>query len=389
MQVGASDRKVLSGVAIFMGAAFVLMLLFGRIGDEASVIPSSYSSGSGGARAAYLLLQDAGYSVERLEESPAALDGLGEGTLVILAEPAMEPSRRERTALRAFVRRGGRILFCGGAIHAFFPEVSVSETSDPQWIEQRASFPSGISREAAAIVLRVEAYWGRLSSVQLALYGTDAKPAVVAWRLGKGEVIWWAGATPLTNDGITKAGNLHFFLNSIAGLRAPSRVYWDEYYHGQRGSLGAYIGRTPVVWAGVQAALLALAALFTFSRRSGPVMNPVAGSRLSPLEFVDTMGGLYRRAGAGSVAVSVAYRHLRLELSRTLGLAPAVEDGALAEAASSRLGLDRVSLYKALREASSASHVPRLRAREALRLVQSLEWFGAKLGKRKESNWNI
>ena len=142
---------------------------------------------------------------------------------------------------------------------------------------------------------------------------------MVAWRMGAGEILWWAGATPLTNAGLSRAGNLRLFLNTVSNA-APLTVYWDEYFHGQRASLWSYFEGTPVPWGILQAFVIALAVLFTYSRRSGPIVKPAPVSRLSPLEFVDTVGSLYQSARAGSVAVAVSYRRLRFQLSQRMGL---------------------------------------------------------------------
>ena len=63
-----------------------------------------------------------------------------------------------------------------------------------------------------------------------------------------------------------------------------------------------------------------LAIFFTYSRRSGPVRPLVPQPRLSPLEFVDSLGGLYQRAHAASAAVGVAYQRFRYLLIKRVGL---------------------------------------------------------------------
>jgi hypothetical protein len=201
------------------------------------------------------------------------------------------------------------------------------------------------------------------------------------WRIGEGQVLWWAGATPLTNAGIRQADNLNLFLNSVSpgSLRKPRAIYWDEYFHGARGSLWTYFENTPLLWGVLQLVILTLALLFTFSRRSGPIASPAVVSRLSPLEFVNTMAGLYQRAGAAPVAVGVAYRHLRLELAHRLGLPAAIPDPALAQAAAERLGADAHGLDDALRRAALAAASKKLPAREALGLVQSLQRYTVRL----------
>jgi hypothetical protein len=114
--------------------------------------------------------------------------------------------------------------------------------------------------------------------------------------------------------------------------------------------------------------------LFTFSRRSGPILSPAPVSRLSPLEFVETMGGLYQRAGAASIPIEVSYRRLRRELARRLGLPITTEDSELAIAARPRLRLQE-QLGEVLRDASLRAKLQKVPARDALAQVQRMEGY--------------
>jgi hypothetical protein len=231
------------------------------------------------------------------------------------------------------------------------------------------------------VTIQPHAYWGDLEGSQIELYGEAGSPAVVGWKLGNGEILWWAGSTPLTNAGITRDENLAFFLNCVANWSPgePYRIYWDEYFHGQRSSLWSYIGKTSVPWSLLQFGLLAFAVLFTFSRRSGPTYIPAAVSRLSPLEFVDTLGGLYERAGAASSAVAISYSRLRSLLTRQLSLPANFPDADLAQSAEQRLGWKNSGLSALLARALVSTRVAKLPPREALDLVQKLEAHAARL----------
>jgi hypothetical protein len=200
--------------------------------------------------------------------------------------------------------------------------------------------------------------------------------------MGAGEILWWAGVTPLTNAGLSRAGNLQLFLNTVSNP-APLTVYWDEYFHGQRASLWSYFDGTPVPWGILQAFVIALAALFTYSRRSGPIVQPAPVSRLSPLEFVDTVGSLYQSARAGSLAIAVSYRRLRLQLIQRMGLPSSAPDQALIDAAAGRMGWDAIGLADCLVKAAGAEHLHRMRPGDALDLVQKLEGYSAQLGIQK------
>lgn len=386
-EITPADRKLLWGAGLIG-----LVLVAGTVAfapAEATrglEVPSSYSSGAGGARAAYLLLLDLGYRVRRWENPPAGLASEARRAMLIIAEPTVMPTAHERRAIVEFVRAGGRLLFCGATLPAFFQGADLTPEMDGMEEQEFfARLPGYITRNAPRVVIRPEAYWRKLGASQLAIYGDGQAISVVAWRIGAGEVLWWAGATPLTNAGITRAGNLSLFLNAVSTPPAPvpRAIYWDEYFHGERGSLWSYFDKTPLALCMVQIALVFAGLLFTFARRSGPITEPAAVSRLSPLEFVDTMGGLYQRAGAQSIAVAVSYRHLRLELARRLGLATTVGDGALAQAAGERLGFDS-DLAGTLEDAALADG-RKLRPAQALALVQKLSAYAIQLNARRPS----
>ena len=381
-RLNPADRRLLT---IAGGAVLVLLIgtiIAGPPQSDESQIPSIYSSGKAGARAAWLLLQNLHYNAQAWEESPSALRTAPEGALLIIAEPTELPSASDRAALLNFVNRGGRVLFCGQMLGAFFAHAGTPYGA-PQagWADFQAVFPGRVTRGAETITMRAQSVWKKRSSSLLWLYGTDDWATVVEWRIGAGSVLWWAGATPLTNAGITRTGNLNLFLNSIADSPhgRPPVILWDEYFHGQRTGLISYAAQTPALWAAAQVLLVGLAVLFTFSRRSGPILSPAAPSRLSPLEFVDTMGGLYRRAGAASIPVEVAYRRLRAVLVRRLGVAATMSEENVARLAEQRFGLAGADLAEDLRHGSSYCYDQRIQPKDALVLVKRLTAYAAQL----------
>jgi len=389
--IASSDRKLL-----LVGGSLLLLMLTASVilsppGEQLnSPVPSTYSAQSAGAEAAYLLLSQLHYPVRRWEEPPTELDADPREVLLILAEPIQPPSQKERKALLDFAQGGGHVLFTGSSIRNFFPGADVSHIPpDPVWKSFLPSIPNRLARGVQTVTIQPQAYWGRLNESQLALYGEPGAPAVVRWKLGRGFVLWWAGSTPLTNAGITRGDNLRFFLNAVVNgsKDRPHQIYWDEYFHGQRSSLWSYFGKTSLAWSLLQLGLLAFAVIFTFSRRSGPVYIPAGISRLSPLEFIDTLGGLYERAGAASSAVSVSYLRLRTLLTRQLGLAAKTPDAQLAQAAEQRLGWKDSGLANLLGRAEASSRMEKLSPRHALDLVQNLERHAARLSVRPGIRW--
>lgn len=219
--------------------------------------------------------------------------------------------------------------------------------------------------------------WTSLAPSQLAIYGKDGKPGVVWYRFGKGQVIWWAIASPISNGSIGEKGNLALFLNSLGP--PTSRVLWDEYFHGMRQSLSSYFAKTPLPWAGLQIAIAFAAVLFTFSRRSGPIRTPPDESRLSQLEFVETMGDLYESAHAAQAAVEIVYQRLRLSLARKLGIPAKAKLPELCHVAAERLGWPPEMLLHTFSQAERAMRDINADNEEALDLVRKLHEYSDRL----------
>src|SRR5258708_14985227 len=315
--IDPADRKLL-----LIGGAILLVLTAGLafVGadsqEEGMRIPSPYHAGSGGARVVYLLLQDLHCNVSRWERSPSERPSDPGAVVLIRADPLETPTREEREGLQKLVEEGGQVLFTGARIKSFFREAKVdTEIPTVEWKTFSADLPSNYTFGAPKIVLQTGTAWQAPVASQLPLYGETRSPVVVSWRIGEGRILWWAAATPLTNSGITRESNLNLLLNAmhspLQGEQTAVQIYWDEYFHGQRISLWSYVRKTPIAWGLVQVAILGLIVFFTFGRRSGPVMLPPVVSRLSPLEFVDTLGRLYERAGAEPAVAGFVYHRFR------------------------------------------------------------------------------
>jgi hypothetical protein len=377
--IDPSDHKLLRIAAvIFVVLATALAFFAPPSRQQASPIPSIYSVDSNGAHAAYLLLKQLRYPVQVWERPPADLPENAASGVLVLADPVQPPVDKDRAALLDFVKAGGRILFTGSMMSSFFPDSHSSEESlEPPWQTYDANFPSNFTAGAPKISLQPEAEWTPIEPSQIPLYGPVDSPVVLSWRIGTGEVIWWAGPTPLTNAGITHDSNLNLFLNAVGSANGNASeqptIYWDEYFHGQRDSLWGYVEKTPVAWSLLQIAILGFAVLFTFSRRSGPVAMPAKVSRLWPLEFVDTIGGLYERAHAEPAMVGAVYQRFRSMLARQLRLPLATTDAALAEAVRVRLAWKDDALADTLHRAAAASRAAKVPPDDALEIIHRLE----------------
>ena len=374
--VDARDRQLVIGAAglmvVLLGITYILSPAPAK---QAVGRPSSYSTDWLGTKAAFLLLQQSGYRVERWESPPEELPEDPAGATLIFAEPSEQGSGEERAAVSRFVSAGGRLLVMGASGASFAPQSAAIPIPDSDLTPKpfSALLPTPLSRNAPEVTMVAPDEWGPLAPSQLALYERNSKPGVIWYRFGKGHVIWWAIASPISNGSIREKGNLALFLNSVGP--ANSRVLWDEYFHGMRRSLTSYFAQTPLPWAGLQLACAFAAIMFTFSRRSGPVRMPVGESRLSPLEFVDTLGSLYQTARASPAAVEIAYQRLRLALVRKLGIPAKAKLPALCQAAVDRLGWPGNALFNTLSDAERAMRDINLDDTKALELVRELHGY--------------
>ncbi len=378
VHLNPGDRKILlvaaSVFVLMIGAA--LLLARGTSSDED--IPSVYSAASGGCKAAFLLLLESGYQVQTWEQPLRELPD-GKGKTLILVQPATFPAREEKQKLELFLKSGGRLIAAGRFAGFYLPldEAVPDPTSETTWKPIPALSLSPITRAAPEITMASQAYWTP-SSGAVGLYGEAGKPVVVEYKIGEGKVLWLAEPTPLINAGLKEAGNLEFLMAAV-GSPEQNQVLWDEYVHGYERSAATSANHGVIGWIGLQLAVFAVAILLTYSRRSGPVWIPQGEVRLSPLEFVRTLGSLYEHANAGGVAVEVSYQRFRYLLTRRLGLSVNSSVDDLDRAVRERGALREDNFANTLRECESCRYDSGVPPSTTLRLVQGLFDYAQRL----------
>jgi hypothetical protein len=351
-------------------------------GESASAVTSTYSSAGNGAKAAYLLLQDLGYREDRWLAPPTEFPADAQGTVLILADPSFGPSSDEKLALEDFVRHGGRVVATGWQGASFLQldaslDASPGETLDEESKDFSPILIGPLSETANKVVFHSQTHCTPRDAHQVVYYGDGEGAVVVSSRLENGTWVWWADAYPLSNDGISKASNLNLLLNSI-GKPGDVKVLWDEYYHGERNGLWSYLYKTPLPWALLQAAILALAIVFTYSRRSGPIAAAAAPSRLSPIEFVETVGDLYARKHATTSALETAVHRFRGLLARSMGFSPEAPIDVL-KPRIAELGKAGAGLSDLLAKCDLAIKAGITDERETLKLFQELHGYTLRL----------
>ncbi|HWW13211.1 MAG TPA: DUF4350 domain-containing protein [Candidatus Dormibacteraeota bacterium] len=324
MPVTAGEQRGFIGFGIGLLLVMTLVAwLSSNQKDQGEGSPSSYSVQPHGGKAAYLLLQQSGYTVERSKQPPAQLPADASGVMLVLAGPESYPHAEEMSGIIRFLMRGGSVLIAGVRPNSFVPQAS-SEEGDPRvgFAECKPVAPTGLTR-GGPISQDGDLVWDSAKDAAVVHFvahskdDNDDKPVVVSYALGQGRVIWWASALPLTNAGIRDRGNLDLLLNSVGESR---RILWDEYYHEEHAIASAHPSNPAQMWALAQAGFLGLLVILTFSRRSGPVVPLVRESRLSPLEFVETLGSVFHRAHGTQVATEIAFSRFQQVAARRLGI---------------------------------------------------------------------
>ncbi len=159
MKIEKSDRRLLTWTGLVL-LPLVIALAFFSQEEEESFVPSTYSAQSRGAKAAYLLLQDIGYNVERWEQSPTALPVEPAHTVLVLASPFRPPSPDEKNALQKYLSLGGKILETGSSPSLYLPRAETEREflPAPNSKEYQPQLFSALTR-GGAIQMSPTAYW--------------------------------------------------------------------------------------------------------------------------------------------------------------------------------------------------------------------------------------
>ena len=379
----ARDLTLLSAVALVV----VIVSVVGAIVEPPPTdggIGSTYGASAHGAKAAYLALKRLGYRVERVFDPLADLVVDPESTLLVIASPELPTSGTDSRMVQRFVEAGG-IVLAAGHVDTLLPHLRTTRlplaspfTSTPPTTFAATSedpLTSGIE----SITMAPEASASPSDGSYGVIFGERSRPGMMAASIGTGRVIWLSGSDPLLNKSVTAPGHVELLLNAL-GPPGARRVIWSEYYHGHGRSLWSYLAHTPAPAALLQVSAVAAIALATFGRRRGPVRPLVPEPRVSVLEFVDALAGLYRKAGAAAGAVEIALARVRRLLSVSAGLPAGSSDEAIASATASRLGLDRGQLVTTLGESAAAAGAERLSSTSAMALVHGLQAVAAANG---------
>jgi hypothetical protein len=377
VRISRNEKRFVFLIAGLMLAAILLVSFFAPSAEDDDPSPSSYNSGSAGVKAAYLLLPQLGYTAERWTDTTEALaDVDAPHTTLVLTNPVVPPEDLSgiQSAITEFLNRGGRVLVTGTQGAYLIPD---GHTAAPDHIYKGLCIttPEGQSAMALAgpVSMEDQVRWqdDTVATRVAQRCGSDA--VAVEMKVGLGTAVWWSSPLPMTNRGLKEDASLKLLLASIG---APGqRVLFDESLHAGTASVWDQARGLPIRSLLLQSGLVAVLLILSFGRRNGPIraLNPTI--RSSPLEFAESMGHLYNKAGATQVATDGAERRLFHYLHERCGLPVEVlrrPPQEIAEAVRVRLGGDWSAMAEHLAQAAK-DHEKSLSSKTALALVKALD----------------
>ncbi len=375
------DRRMLQ-VALSLVAVLFILLAFFSPGDDpnANTLPGSFLTGQHGAEAAFTLLEQSGYAVQRWTDPLSELaDQAGPGTVLILAEP-LTSDESDNTAVATILSKGGRVLATGFRGALLLPGNEVANSLNPGFAACEAK-PDGLNSlngsapNPGSVWVLPSLTWGEHRPDIRTIYTCAGKPVVVSYPVGKGTAIWWASATPLENGSIARDRDLDLLLDSVGPQRRAEgqTIYWDESLHSSPPGQFAFVSGP--VWKLFLYGSMGLAALviLSFSRRTGPLRELPYAPRTTPIEFLDALGALYRSAGASNTAMQISWERFRAQAALLTGQRTshlgAIEISAAIER---RFGAVAMAMEPDLVAAEEACWDESLKPGRALALTQSL-----------------
>lgn len=369
---------VIMVLIVALGAAYQ-----GRERQATESFRTSEDTGPAGHKALFLLCRQQGLPVARMTDPLVAL---ARASAIVLVEPFRRPlGPGEVDRLVAWVRAGGLVVYV--------PAVSATRgrpgsTSPVDAVRPVPSLSNPTDRSYATTYQRDVPYLSATSDEHLAvsrgrpwrtIAGSKDRAYAVEQRIGDGRWITVSAGIWPSNESIGQVNNATFVLNILQSA-SPGRgaIWFDEYHHrfpdsdAATMSLWTAIG-PPGRMAALAMAVLVLALVYNGNRRLG---RPIDGAPQQPRGVSDhlrAMALLYRRAGAGAVALRAPFGRVVAAAADRAGL-PRSADLEVIAAGVAKATPNAASELKAIAGALERSQRPaQLSDREAIDLMKRMD----------------
>lgn len=331
------ERLVVAAMVFVLAVLSIAAALF-EIRPESTVPLDSESAAPDGALALSSWLAELGHPVSR--EVTADFHIPPDTDVVFVLEPAFGSYFTEEDAevLDAWISEGGTLVYAAeNPGSRLVPEMfgfTVRYLSEP--VESAAAAAAVFTAPPLTRALEADIafiFEPRIDSFE-PLIAVPEGPVVVRLPHGEGQVVLSATVFPFTNAGLKQPGSGALVLNLVPDRLQNASVWFDEWHHGKRPSLGEPAG--PGAWlrtaSAGRAVLFSAAVLFGWLALTGrafgrpvPPSKPV--DRRSPLEYVTAIANLNQRAGNRQALVSHYRNRLKRNIGRRLRIDPDLPDG--------------------------------------------------------------
>jgi len=318
--------------------------------------PSTFFTDNSGARALFLVTKKLLPSVEQWRR-PLTLLPISEGrhsaSTLIIADPRKPISKTEAEHLDRWLAKGGQLIL---ATSNGWPLSQSNSGSEPEFADKSGgkSEPevtrpvkkvtylsthaaklewskrgepqnlriTGAALPAGGLEVQSSRIFSSVNGAQVLAAAGDAAVAV-AIPVGQGRIVAIADPAMISNQALREADNA-VWLVTLAAAWGNRGVLFDEYHHGfgQKRSVGdvtwAFL-KTPWGWCVSQIALAGLLYVFGYRRRFGRISEPPPIDRNSPLELVNSRGGLLQAAAAQGLAVELIAQNFCHEWAKVCG----------------------------------------------------------------------
>jgi Domain of unknown function (DUF4350) len=314
-------RRELAVAALAVLALIAASLLGDRSAKPQAATHASGDYSFGGYRAWYELLGREGVRVEQFRRHHDALADSGVDTLVVAFPDEPVPhlwDAAERDALRAWVRRGGRLVDVG-----LTPPADKNDAKGERVFIDETRGDRGPLRGAWSPLVAALAERGtdRLAPAKGAhvetLLRDKAGALVVRYRYGRGQVVGVSSAALFENRALARGDAARLaFLVARPG-RTDGTIAFDESVRGDVVDKPWYRALTPpelvaLALAGLAGVLWLLYGIVPL----GPAVRLRAPREPASDEFVDAVAALYERARARDHARDALLRDARRSLER-------------------------------------------------------------------------
>ncbi|HEY3788222.1 MAG TPA: DUF4350 domain-containing protein [Urbifossiella sp.] len=309
----------------------LLLILFGLIfgGNSEKVdYGTSYDASSGGSRAAFLLLEDLGYPVERSRRPTG-------GNIRWVLFPG-ETTAKDATSLDDWIRRGGIVLLALND-EEFAKQLGLNATvrgGNPKATKESPFFKLPHFREKGKTILAEAPEVSELSAGTLEVKGPSGGRAwgriggeslVSIYTHGRGQIWLLNRPDVFDNANLREADNAVLacrLAEAMLAERLNGRLVFDEYCHGlrDRPSVVDLLLRPPVLGITLEALVLTALVLWHSGIRFGPLKPAPPPARRSKEEFLDAMAELLARNGDRAEAFRTVRDAVLRKLETNLGL---------------------------------------------------------------------